>query len=128
MALDSWEHHVIASAGTTLLPIAEPEDYDREDVPYPLGLSMDPSEPGIVVPLFDKDNPYEPLAAGLGRYIMVGACGNLKETAGWERCGNYQGRPNVCRDFEPGGDKCRELRRNAGLETPPIDRADQGPE
>jgi hypothetical protein len=31
-------------------------------------------------------------------------------------CGNYEQRPQVCRDFEAGSDKCHALRRMYGME------------
>jgi uncharacterized protein len=38
--------------------------------------------------------------------------GNLGARCG---CSVYRDRPSVCRDFEPGGDLCREARDRAGL-------------
>lgn len=32
------------------------------------------------------------------------------------RCRNYDHRPRACRDFELGGDDCRDARRRAGVE------------
>ncbi len=32
------------------------------------------------------------------------------------RCQHYEHRPQMCRDFEVGGEHCRRLRKNAGME------------
>jgi Fe-S-cluster containining protein len=106
---------MMIAAGTDLRTIAEPVDYDRDDVPYPAGWSID-REKGTMRFMVDRKNPNEPLAAGLGRYTMFGTCGNLTEILGVEQCGIYDNRPKVCQDFEMGGPKCLQLRQMAGVE------------
>src|SRR4030095_9187714 len=51
-----------------------------------------------------------------------GHCINLGGTVGQEvACRIYPDRPHVCRDFEPGSDRCHACRRMAGIEPPLTD-------
>ncbi len=56
----------------------------------------------------------------VGRVIPrreTGECVNLNGTIGVEvKCSAYQERPQCCRDFEAGSDRCHEFRRMYGLE------------
>jgi Fe-S-cluster containining protein len=115
MSLTDEEREMMEAAGTQLKTIAEPVDYDRDDVVYPSGWAID-REKGTMRMMTEKGRETEPLAAGLGRYTMFGTCGNLTNILGVEQCGVYDNRPQVCRDFEMGGDKCDLFRMRAGLE------------
>ena len=97
----------MVDAGTEFFTILTPVDYDRPNAYYPFGDGFDRvagiKELGI---LFLGEAMTEPLAAGLGRYMMLGACGNLQKVDGVEQCGIYEDRPQVCRDFKRGGPAC----------------------
>lgn len=116
MSLNEKEHRQMEDAGTTLFPIAEPVDYDRDDVPYASEWRVDLEE-GTIEMVLEPGKETEPLRAGLGRYLMLGPCGNLVEVDGVEMCGIHEERPEVCRGFEMGGEKCDLLRLLAQLET-----------
>ena len=46
----------------------------------------------------------------------TGRCAALRGTVGESvSCACYQGRPRVCREFEPGEERCNEMRRRRGL-------------
>jgi len=115
MSLSAEEHEQMVGVGTEFISLAEPVDYNREKVPYPAGFEFAPEKPDHVRILVEKGREYAPLEAGLGRYIMLGACGNLETIDGWERCGIYADRPQVCQQFEAGADTCLLLRERAGL-------------
>lgn len=115
MSLTAEEYAMMVEAGTDLVTIAEPVDADREDVPYPAGWNLDAKGKRAEMVL-EPGREYEPLAAGLGRYTMFGTCGNLIEILGIEQCGKYDQRPQVCRDFQRGGPKCRLVRQLRGVE------------
>jgi len=109
MSLSEEERQQMEGAGTVLHAIAEPTDYDRDDVPYPIGWRIDLRK-GTMQMELEPGRETEPLKAGLGRYTMFGTCGNLVNILGREQCGIYDTRPQVCRDFEAGEDKCDLLR------------------
>ena len=115
LALTEEEHGQMIEAGTLLHTIAEPVDYDRDEILYPAGWRIDLEKKTMQMEV-ERGKEYEPLAAGLGRYTMFGACGNLVEVDGVEQCGIYENRPQVCQDFEAGADKCNLLRMLAGIE------------
>lgn len=123
MSLSSEEHEMMVAAGTTLVTVLDPVDHDREDAIYPVGAEID--ERRLTVTLPDgQEIQTQPLEAGLGRYVMFGACGNLTNVLGVEQCSIYDKRPQVCREFKVGKTGCAILRRQAGLETPDIDLRD----
>jgi Fe-S-cluster containining protein len=105
MTLTEEERLQMEGVGTVLHTIAEPVDYDRDDVVYPAGWAIDPKKRTMRM-VVEPGRETEPLAAGLGRYSMFGACGNLVTVLGQEQCRIYENRPQVCRDFEMGGEKC----------------------
>lgn len=115
MSLTEEEYRQMVAAGSELKTIAEPVDYDRDDVVYPAGWAIDPQK-GTMRMMVEKGRETEPLAAGLGRYTLWGSCGNLTEILGVEQCGIYDNRPQVCRDFEMGGPKCLLLRQLKGVD------------
>ncbi len=48
-----------------------------------------------------------------------GRCGHLEETPdGQVLCDDYAGRPRACQDFVVGGFVCRQMRVQAGVDTP----------
>lgn len=115
MSLTEEEYQMMVEAGTELKTIAEPVDYDRDDVLYPAGWRIDLEKRTMQMEV-ERGREYEPLAAGLGRYTMWGTCGNLTEILGVEQCGIYEERPQVCRDFEMGGPKCLLIRQMKGVD------------
>lgn len=116
MELTAEELDFMEEGGNTLFTIAKPADHDRNDIPYPYGLDLSQDAPEL---LFAKDHPYEPLNAGLGRYMLLETCAYLETSPeGWERCSVYAERPAVCRNFEMAGHKCRLMRMNAGVDEP----------
>lgn len=114
MSLSPSEHGQMKEAGTKFITVAEPADYDRPNIPYPVGFKR--GKDGGVDILMIKGREFEPLAAGMGRYLLLGSCGNLVEINGLEQCGIYESRPKVCRTFPMGGDACHEMRQRDGLE------------
>jgi Fe-S-cluster containining protein len=57
--------------------------------------------------------------AKYGRYALLGACGYLQtDETGWQYCGAYEQRPEVCQEFEMGGEKCLNLRTTHGVPVP----------
>lgn len=109
MQLSQAEKDRLTAAGSILQSIAEPADYDRSDVIYPISFKINPSRRTIQW-VMEAANPYEPLPAGYGRYMLFGACGNLKQnTDGTAECGIYDQRPKVCQDFEAGSPKCQRM-------------------
>jgi Fe-S-cluster containining protein len=110
MQLSNPEYKAMSGAGNTFVTIAKPADHDREQVPYPYAMQIN-EQRGTQQFLFEKGRETEPLAAGLGRYMLIGACKNLViPPFGIELCGVYETRPEVCRDFEVGGQTCELLR------------------
>ena len=106
------------TGGSLLQTVAEPVSYDRNDVIYPIAVNID-AQRKTVRWIAEKDRPYEPLPAGVGRYMLFGTCAFLQtDGAGWEYCGAYENRPGVCRDFEEAGPTCQILRLRQGVDTP----------
>jgi Fe-S-cluster containining protein len=114
MELNADDYAFMKLGGNVLIPIAEPVDYDRNDVLKPIGIDFDRG-----TAIFAKDHEYELLKAGIGRYMLLGECVYLETSPeGVEQCGVYENRPTICRDFEMGGDMCRHIRVNAGVDEP----------
>ncbi len=110
MALSDEEFGFMKAPGNIFLTIAEAVDYDRTEVLYPTGIAVYPDR-GTFRWIAEEGRPYEPLAAGLGRHALCGACKYLTtDETGWEHCGAYDERPEVCRAFEVGSEKCLQLR------------------
>jgi Fe-S-cluster containining protein len=120
MEMSAEDAKFMRDGGNLLASIAEPVDYDRHNVLKPIGMDFDRGT-AIVA----DGQEYELLRAGLGRYLLLGECVYLETTPeGLEQCGVYENRPSVCRDFEMGGDKCRNIRVNAGVDEPTEDFPD----
>ncbi len=110
MQLSLLEKASLESAGTVFQSIAEPASFDRDDVIYPQAMEID-ADRRTIKWLVDAENPYEPLSAGFGRYMLIGTCGWLRTTPDGKRyCGTYPRRPQACQDFEEGGDNCQIMR------------------
>ncbi|HET7827558.1 MAG TPA: YkgJ family cysteine cluster protein [Candidatus Saccharimonadales bacterium] len=117
MQLSPAELEFMRASGNILQPIEEPVDYDREDARYPIGIASVDNERRTIRWLFEAGRETEPLPSGMGRYALLGTCKYLEtDEAGWERCSVYEDRPQVCRDFEEGSDKCLLLRKLEGLD------------
>lgn len=100
-------------AGNILRTIAQPENYDREDVFCPSASVVDDENP-THLRLIGVSHP---LAAGLGRYWMLKPCVNLELTDdGGQQCSVYDKRPGTCRRFEMGGSQCVVLRQTLGVD------------
>jgi Fe-S-cluster containining protein len=116
LSLTQDEREVMLAAKTELVTIVEPASHDQPNALYPAH-EPDPDRPGE----FRLSSTSEPLAAGYGRYIMSGKCGNLAVTAfGMEYCKVYEDRPKVCRDFQMGAPACIFIRSIRGPEAPTI--------
>jgi Fe-S-cluster containining protein len=112
MEFNADDYAFMKLGGNVLIPIAEPVGYDRNDVFKPIGIDFDRG-----TAIFAEGHEYELLKAGIGRYMLLGECVYLKTSAeGVEQCGVYEYRPTICRDFEMGGDMCRHIRVNAGVD------------
>lgn len=110
MQLSDSELAFMQDSGNVLQIIAEPKDYDRNDVRYPIGAQIHSSR-GTLNWLYEKGRECEPLPAGFGRYALIGACKNLTtDEHGWEHCGVYDDRPEVCRNFGVATEKCVQVR------------------
>jgi len=108
--------------GNKLLTVAQPVDHDREGVFYPVAHRIDDKNPSAKTFILEKNREYEPLAAGLGRYVLPNDCTYLRTSDdGREYCGAYEDRPAVCRDFEVGGNKCQFTRVLRGMDPSPDD-------
>jgi Fe-S-cluster containining protein len=114
MELNSEDYTFMKRGGNILLTIAEPVNHDRGDILKPIGINFDRG-----TAILAEDHEYELLKAGLGRYMLLGECVYLETTTeGLEQCGVYENRPAMCRSFEMGGDMCRHIRVNAGVDAP----------
>jgi len=110
MELDVFEKTRLEAAGSILQTVASPEAYDREEVVYPVSMQIN-QDRGTISWLAEKGREYEPLRANYGRYMLMGACGNLRTSPeDWQFCAIYESRPKVCRDFEEGGATCLLMR------------------
>jgi Fe-S-cluster containining protein len=118
MQLSSEEAEFMRRPGNLLQTIAEPANYDRSDVIYPISMQVYP-EKNTFQWIVETGREYEPLSAGYGRYALLGACKYLvADENGRERCGVYEDRPEVCRKFEMRGRACRLMRVAAGIDAP----------
>jgi hypothetical protein len=119
--LEQQDFQQMSDAGTAFITIAEPAPYDRDDVPHPSGIPIDLDDVEQYVRRVQAEGQKFPLAANLGRFVMIGSCGNLKNFAGWEICSIYPERPNTCRKLEMGGGPCRLIRQDKGVDPPGIE-------
>jgi len=104
-------------AGTDLMTVVEPKDHGQPTAIYPVGARLDDDGTQGEWEL-DPDNPFEPLKAGMGRYMMIGACGNLVvNKKGHESCGIYETRPAICAQFPVGSERCVSMRLLQGVPT-----------
>jgi len=114
MELSAEDFAFMKKGGNVLIAIAEPVDYDRDKIFKPIGIDIIKG-----TALLAEGHEYELLRAGLGRYMLLGDCVYLKTSPeGLEQCGVYEDRPAMCRGFEMGGDMCRHMRVNAGVDEP----------
>jgi Fe-S-cluster containining protein len=110
MQLTLAEKDQLERVGTKFQTILDPVDYDRDDARYPISFSIN-TERKTIQWIYEKTRPTEPLPANYGRYMMVGACGWLfRQGKRARRCGTYETRPQVCRDFEMGSENCITMR------------------
>lgn len=115
MQLTAEELAFMKAGGNRFMTVADPVDHDRQEVLYPAGIQVYPDR-NTFSWLAEQGREYEPLAAGFGRYAIVGACKYLATgEGGWEYCSVYEQRPGVCQDFEVGSRKCMELREVHGV-------------
>ena len=118
MQLSLKEVKFMKKGGNRIQTIVEPAGHVQEKARYPIGANIDPIR-RTVRWIYLKGKETEPLPAGMGRYALFGECQYLEtDENGHEYCGVYDNRPQVCRDFEMGGDKCQTFREREGLGTP----------
>lgn len=118
ISLTLLELSFMLKGGNKLLTVAQPVDYDRDKVIYPISWEQNPTT-GQVKFFAEKGREFEPLAAGLGRYILQNDCVYLaEEESGWRYCSVYDERPAVCRDFVVGDQPCRTMRVLRGVDIP----------
>jgi len=118
MHLSAEEADFMKAGGNILQAVAEPVDYDRDDVIYPVSMHVYPDKKTFRW-VAEKGREYEPLPAGIGRYLLAGACKYLGvDDNGWEFCTVYDRRPQVCSDFEEGSEKCLLRRQVQGVPLP----------
>lgn len=99
--------------GNEFKTIAEPEYRDRDAVFCPVGVIRVRDNP----PTIRRVGTMQPLAKGLGRYIMEGPCKYLEDTKeGWQSCSVYDKRPGTCQRFEMDSQECRNLRELHGVD------------
>ncbi len=116
MDLSSQELEFMRRPGVILKTVVEPDTIYREQARYPYDYIVDAAKETIRF-LLDPKDPYKPLPAGFGRYMLIGKCGYLKEDEdGWEHCSAYEQRPQVCKDFVKGSLSCQEVRQFAGVD------------
>lgn len=120
MELTASEYEGLVDAGTDLLVIAEPVGYDRDEVPHPAGAKFNPDDITSTLRQLRAEGKFWPLAAGVGRYVLLGDCGQLKTLFGWEYCGAYENRPQVCRNLAMGSQACLAFRVVQGVDKPDI--------
>ena len=72
---------------------------------------------GVYVEITDDSETNVVVDRIVTRDFAAGHCAHLEGDLGrFVGCGVYDRRPDVCRDFEAGSDRCREYRRMYGLE------------
>jgi Fe-S-cluster containining protein len=122
MELTLEEAAFMLRGGSKLTTVAQPADHDREKVIHPVGELSSNADSNLHRWVLEPGMEYFPLPAGLGRYILRGACGYLHTSEeGWQYCGAYDSRPKACRDFTVGSDGCRVLRIRQGVDEMPPD-------
>lgn len=112
--LSASEYEQMSQAGTDFLVVAEPVDFDRDNIVYPSG-NFEINEKSQVAINLEEVTRVEPLAADLGWYVMLGECANLRRFMGREIRGIYPTRPDACRAFQVGEFTCLLLRNQAGI-------------
>lgn len=116
MDLSNQELEFMRRPGAILQTVVGPDTIYREQARYPYDYIVDDVKETIRF-LLDPSDPYKPLPAGVGRYMLIGKCGYLKEDEdGWEYCSAYEQRPQVCKDFVEGSLSCQEVRQFAGVD------------
>ena len=110
------EYTQMSEVGTDLITVADPVPYNRNDVPHPAGVSLILEHREEAVKRIEKEGERWPLTANMGRYILVGSCGNLRTLLGWERCNIYGQRPRACRNLEVGEIACKAIRQEKGVD------------
>lgn len=114
--LDNEDLAFMKRGGSQMHTVVKPKKVDQPNAHYPIDHIGD-RERNTLVPILDPERPTEPLAAGVGRYLLMGRCGYLVTTEdGRERCSTYDNKPKPCNDFEEGGDKCKFMRQSAGVD------------
>lgn len=104
--------------GNVLQTVTGHEMYDRPKALYPVSAQIDPIK-GTISWVYNEENLFKPLSAGMGRYALIGECQYLvKDDSGWEHCGVYDERPEVCQKFEEGSKKCELMRKIHGVPLP----------
>jgi Fe-S-cluster containining protein len=117
LGLKLEEASFMIKGGNKIETVEWPVNYDRDNVIYPYGYEIDKN--GNKFWLVDPEKPTEPLKADLGRFMLIGSCKYLEtDTDGREYCGVYNERPDVCREFVVGAEKCLMLREEYGVAVP----------
>ena len=120
MQLSADEAEFMRECGNALQTIVEPADYDQPDARYPIGGRVY-LDRGTIQYIYNKERPTEPLPAGFGRFALIGACKYLRtDEVGHEYCSVYDQRPEVCRNFPVGSEKCQSFRRKYGIDVEPV--------
>lgn len=123
LELSAEERDHMLAGGAEFQKIVDPVPYDREYVVYPNGVTFDEAgKPKFVY--LEGGRKSVPLAAGLGRYFMMAACGYLTTDENGVSCAAYDRRPRACQDFEVGSAKCQFLRQLHGVDPWPEDMPD----
>lgn len=82
-------------------------------------LDSDPTPRRLTWTVWDAEDIAGPKARWLRREAHQGHCVAFAGSVGqYARCAIYELRPNSCRAFEAGSDRCRAVRRVYGLEPP----------
>ena len=88
---------------------------------FPVGVEVKRGEARPVLRYWETEADDAPEGTVINRYLPMdpetGYCGHLCGTVGGSAtCGVYEDRPDECRIFEAGSDRCHEIRRIFGLE------------
>lgn len=114
MELTAGELAFMQEGGNQFMTVAGPTDHDREKVIYPAGVQINQNR-GTFNWLVEKGKKYKLLAAGYGRYALLGDCNYIATTGdNREQCSVYEQRPKVCRDLRVDSIKCLHLRIKNG--------------
>lgn len=115
MELSPPELAFMEEGGNEFQTIATPTQYDRKKVIYPTGMQINTAK-GTFNWLAERGKEHQPLRAGFGRYALIGACKYLEtDEDGWEKCGAYERRPEVCRNLVEAGLQCVSVRIRSGV-------------